>query len=92
MFTPDNDGKNDLFVPFPYRYVDHIELTIYNRWGNKVFETHDKDILWKGTKDNGSTRLSDGVYYYIGKVYEIFIDGIKPRTLKGAVNLIGGAK
>ena len=92
VFTPDNDGKNDLFVPFPYRYVDHIELTIYNRWGNKVFETHDKDILWKGTKDNGSTRLSDGVYYYIGKVYEIFIDGIKPRTIKGAVNLIGGAK
>ena len=26
------------------------------------------------------------------RVYEIFIDGIKPRTLKGAVNLIGGAK
>jgi gliding motility-associated-like protein len=92
VFTPDNDGKNDLFVPFPYRFVDHIELTVFNRWGNKVFETNDKDIKWKGTKDNGSTRLSDGVYYYVCKVYEIFINGVKPRTIHGGVQLIGGEK
>lgn len=90
VFTPDNDGKNDLFVPFPYRFVDHIEMTVYNRWGNKVFETTDKDIKWKGTKDNGSVRLSDGVYYYVCTVYEIYIDGIKARTIHGAVQLIGG--
>ena len=83
-------GKNDLFVPFPYRFVDHIEMTVYNRWGNKVFETTDKDIKWKGTKDNGSVRLSDGVYYYVCTVYEIYIDGIKARTIHGAVQLIGG--
>jgi gliding motility-associated-like protein len=89
VFTPNGDGKNDFWVPFPYKFVDHIELTVFNRWGNKVFETNDKDVMWKGTKDNGNTRLSDGPYYYICKVYELFLDGVKPRTIHGSVNLIG---
>jgi gliding motility-associated-like protein len=92
VFTPNGDGKNDLLIPFPYRFIESVELTFFNRWGNKVFETTDKDVKWKGTKANGSTSLSDGVYYYTGVVNEIFLDGIRPRKLHGNVQIIGNKK
>ncbi len=92
VFTPNGDGKNDLLVPFPYRFVESIELTVYNRWGNIVFETTDKDVNWKGTVDNKSKKLSDGTYYYVCTVNEIFLSGIRSRKFHGIVELIGNKK
>lgn len=92
VFTPNGDGKNDLLIPYPYRFIESVELTFFNRWGNKVFETKDKDVKWKGTKDNGNTSLSDGVYFYSGLVNEIYLDGIRPRKLHGNVQIIGNKK
>ena len=31
-FTPNGDGRNDLFKPYPYLFIDRINLKIYNRW------------------------------------------------------------
>jgi len=88
VFTPGNDGKNDFFVPFPYRYIDSIDLTVFNRWGNVVFSTTDKDINWDGTNTETNKPCSDGVYFYICTVNEILLEGIVPRTIKGNVQLI----
>lgn len=47
-FSPNNDNEND----FECLYSDCIEtfvFTIYNRWGEKVFETSDMSICWDGT-------------------------------------------
>jgi gliding motility-associated-like protein len=47
-FTPNGDGRNDGFGPiigFQYQFV---EFTIYNRWGEKVFEAKDKNDEWDG--------------------------------------------
>ncbi len=90
IFTPNGDGINDVMTPFPYRFISSVELAFFNRWGNKVFETTDLDIKWKGTVDNGSKKLSDGVYFYTGTVNEIFLDGIVARKIHGTVQLIGG--
>ena len=68
-FTPNGDGSNDMFVPFPYRFVERIEMQIFNRWGEMVFETTDPDINWDGTNLNGA-ELPDGVYHYVCKVFE----------------------
>lgn len=92
VFTPDGDGKNDLLIPFPYRFVESIDLTIFNRWGNEVFHTTDKDVNWKGTVDNKNKKLSDGTYYYVCKVNEIYLSGIKQRTFHGFIELIGNKK
>jgi gliding motility-associated-like protein len=67
VMTPNNDGNNDLFI------IDNIEtwtsarnVTIFNRWGNVVFETgsYTNSNAWDGTDQSGK-QLADGVYFYI---------------------------
>ena len=49
-FTPNNDGNNDvLYVYGDNADVDEIYFAIYNRWGQKVFETRDITVGWDGT-------------------------------------------
>lgn len=88
VFTPGKDGINDFFIPFPYRYVDRIDLTIYNRWGNVVFQTHDPDINWDGTDKDSGKLCSDGVYFYVCIVYEKRLEGIQTKVLKGNIELL----
>jgi gliding motility-associated-like protein len=89
VFTPDGNGLNDLFQPFPYRYVDRVEITIVNRWGQQVFSTTNPDINWNGKVNNTGALLPDGVYFYYGKVYEKYRSGIRERNLKpGFVQMI----
>lgn len=96
VFTPDGNGYNDLFQPFPYRFVEKVELTIVNRWGQQVFSTTDPDINWNGKVNNTGQMLPDGVYFYYGKVFEKYSNGLRERPLKpGFVHLIhntGGVK
>lgn len=88
VFTPNGDGSNDFFIPFPYKYVESIDLHIYNRWGEEVFNSTDPDILWDGLHRTSKKLCSDGVYYYVCKVYEIRLKGVEARTLTGFVHLI----
>jgi gliding motility-associated-like protein len=83
-FTPDGDGHNDHFTPFPgYRFVPKIEMKIYNRWGELVFETTDPNINWDG-KDLSGHPVSDGVYLYAGYYYEQRINGLVKKPLSGS--------
>ena len=47
-FTPDNNGKNDFFKPSVTAPMEKYELSIYNRWGQRIF--HSTNILngWDG--------------------------------------------
>lgn len=88
VFTPNNDGINDLFQPFPFTSVERIDITIYNRWGNIVFETQDPKINWDGKDWKNGTICADGVYFYICRVYEITLYGTKTRELRGSITLL----
>jgi len=88
IFTPNGDERNDLFVPFPYTSVEKIDLQIVNRWGNQVFATQDPAIKWDGKMQGTNQDVSDGVYYYICDVYEITLNGVVKRTLKGSITII----
>lgn len=101
IFTPDDDGNNDLFHPCdqttgiefqklcpPYRNIRDVDMKIYNRWGQLVFKTTDLNILWNGKINNSGGDCPDGVYFYICEVNEIHIDGIRKRTLNGFTHLI----
>ncbi|MFN4084008.1 MAG: gliding motility-associated C-terminal domain-containing protein [Bacteroidia bacterium] len=89
VFTPNNtDNKNSVFKPFPYRFIDKIDMVIYTRWGQEVFKTNDTDINWDGTDQKSGNDCAEGVYYYICEVYESYIDGTRKRTIRGTITLI----
>lgn len=87
VFTPNGDGFNDYFIPFPYDFVEKIDLTIFDRWGLEVFKTEDPDIMWDGRNQSNSLECAEGVYYYVCDVYEMRLAGIRKRTLTGTVHL-----
>jgi gliding motility-associated-like protein len=61
IFSPNGDGQNDyLFVRG--KGIKNMQFVVYNRWGEKVFETSDPSIGWDGTF-RGSP-LSPAVFVY----------------------------
>ncbi len=89
VFTPGGDGINDLLVPYPYKFVEKIEMKIYNRWGNLVFTTEDPNINWDGKNEKNGKLCPDGVYYYICDIYENRLIGLDHREIFGFINLFG---
>jgi len=82
IFSPNNDDKNDiLFVRS--EYIKEMTLSIYNRWGEKVFESRDKGVGWDGTYKGKP--CMEGVYTYY--LVAIFNDGSK-TSKKGTVTLM----
>lgn len=88
IFTPGSDGFNDLFEPFPYKYVESIDMVIFNRWGREVFKTTDPEVDWDGTSMDSGEPVPDGTYYYLCTVNEIRLEGIVTIELRGAITVI----
>ncbi len=57
-FTPNGDGLNDEFEIFNYGF-DHFTLTIFNSWGQKIYEQEGSTAIWKPAAD-----MPLGVYVY----------------------------
>ncbi|HMC96197.1 MAG TPA: gliding motility-associated C-terminal domain-containing protein, partial [Flavobacteriales bacterium] len=89
IYTPNGDNVNDFFLPFPYRGVRSIDLQVFNRWGQVVFETKDPAIHWNGTHKSTGEPLPDGVYYYVCTVIFARLSGSEPTVLKGYVHILG---
>lgn len=90
FITPNNDGKNDVFRPFPTpRFVESVEFKVYNRWGAKVFEVNDNIMLdWDGKGTNANKVLPSGLYYYSAKVKFIRLDpNDAVQEMKGWIKL-----
>lgn len=88
VFTPNFDGYNDLFQPFPYTSVERVHMLIFNRWGNLVYETEDPDINWDGKHMGTNTECSEGTYFYTCEVYELTLLGVRQRQLRGSITLL----
>lgn len=65
IFSPNGDLNNDEFI-VRSNFIDEIELSVYDRWGQKVFETRDKDKGWDGTFKGQD--LPPDVYAYYFRV------------------------
>jgi gliding motility-associated-like protein len=88
VFTPNNDKENDYFEPLPkWKFVESIDLKIFNRWGNLVFTSTEPAILWDGINSVTNQYCPDGVYYYICKVNEIRLKGILSRDISGFAHM-----
>ena len=46
-FSPNGDGENDILY-LRANYIEEMDLEIYNRWGQKMFQTTDQSIGWDG--------------------------------------------
>lgn len=62
-FTPDDDGDNDVWLPVIRGFDTGVyELSIFNRWGDRVFYSTDSNEPWTGNIENGE-------YYGTNEVY-----------------------
>ncbi len=88
-FTPNGDGANEVFTPYPYCFIDRVDMKIFNRWGELVFETTDPSIQWRGENMRGQA-LAAGTYYYTCEVFEQRVTGSVPSAVlrKGYIDLI----
>ncbi len=77
VFSPNNDGQNDTFIPKVAINVENPELSIYNRWGNLIFQTADLTAGWDGKS------VSEGVYYWT----LTYSSGNGEAEMKGIVHL-----
>ncbi len=63
IFTPDNDGTNNLFY-FPSEGVETFNCVITNRWGIEIFQFNSIDDVWDGADMKTGNECADGVYFY----------------------------
>ncbi len=82
-FTPNGDGLNDIFKPGSFCAISEYDLQIFNRWGQKVFESHNSETGWDGTFSG--KKMQSGVYVYFIN-YKTSSHLIK--TTQGTVTLI----
>ena len=66
LFSPNEDGINDLWIIENLNTYDNAEVLIYNRWGMEVryLNGEKEEYSWDG-KNRKGVALPDGVYYYI---------------------------
>jgi gliding motility-associated-like protein len=86
VFTPNNDGYNDILRARTTDFVIRIDMKIYSRSGSLVYETVDPYINWDGMY-NGKY-VAPGVYYYHCDVYENRITGVETRHYSGFIHVI----
>ncbi len=82
-FTPNGDGRNDIFRIIKLNYQKLVDFRVFTRWGECVFQTSNPEMGWDGTFKGANMDL--GTY-----LYEIIValpDGTN-KTYKGNVTLI----
>ncbi len=62
-FTPNNDGINDVWFPV-FDQLDVIEITVFNRWGEPIFEGNKQQYFWTGNVRGGDYYAPNGAYAY----------------------------
>jgi gliding motility-associated-like protein len=81
-FSPNDDGENDILY-VRGAAIQTLDLRIYNRWGQMVFETTSQDVGWDG-KFNGQPQPIEAYGYVL---IVSFIDG-SAKTMKGNITLL----
>lgn len=82
IFSPNDDGQNDIFRPYG-RCAVRAEIYIYDRWGTKIFYTDEIGKGWDGTHNN--KLVNTGVYTYRINLSTLYGDNY---SFKGTVTLV----
>lgn len=77
LITPNEDGNNDYFVINGIETLGKCSLTVFNRWGGRVFENPGYNNKWNGLDENDKP-LPEDTYFFILKTE-------KNRSIKGYI-------
>lgn len=84
-FSPNGDFANDYFEIFGNKAgIKFLEFRVFNRWGEKVYETNDTNFKWDG-KFKG-VPLNQGTYVYTMTV--VFLDNHEETKYKGSITIL----
>ena len=77
VITPNGDGLNDVFEVGGLNLYRNSQIEIFDRWGNRVYESNDYTNDWDGDD------LPEGTYYFVLKV-----DDPNQTVHKGVITLL----
>lgn len=84
-FTPNNDGNNDALCLSGWdECVSDFKISIYDRWGELVFESSDAHFCWDGLYED--QQLDSGVFVYF--ITATLYQGHRSFVKKGNISLI----
>ena len=84
FITPNNDGKNDLFIVHGVDGNAQNNLKVFNKIGDLVYEANEYDNTWGGKDQNGNS-LKSGTYYYVFS--QKVSDKKKEEVIKGFLEI-----
>jgi gliding motility-associated-like protein len=85
LFSPGGDGRNDFFEIFGNKEAwKQMEIQLFDRWGERVYQSTDRDFKWDGTY-NGKY-VQPGVYVYILSI--TWVNNHTNNTYKGSVTIL----
>jgi len=67
-FTPDGNGINDVFKPVSTCDFSYYSMSIFNRWGERIFYSRDPGKPWRGEG------IADGNYFSPNQVYTYVVE------------------
>ena len=79
VFTPNNDGVNDLFTIQNLQLYDYRKVIIYNRWGKSVYSSEQYNNDWDGKN------VPDGVYFVVVNI----LNGGVLQEFSGTLTILG---
>lgn len=86
VFSPNDDGNNEFFEVFGSDILS-LRLSVYDRWGELLFESADIDARWDGTFRGQP--VSPGVYVWVAQIEGYRKDGAVFRTVEsGSVTVV----
>jgi gliding motility-associated-like protein len=81
-FSPNGDGINEVFLPRGFN-ISNYSMSIYNRWGQRVFTTEKLEEGWDGKVDGIESKQD--VYVFTIRFKDLFN---KERSITGRVSLV----
>lgn len=80
-FSPNGNGQNEEWFAFPNQYIENFQVYVYNRWGDLVFYSANKNFRWDGTF--AGQYVQQGTYAY----RMVFTSSLEPA--QGAIEQYG---
>ena len=89
IVSPNGDGKNEIWIPYLKsdpefnitQLMQEFELKVFNRWGNKLYDSDANKKFWKPGD------LDGGVYYYTLRFKITCGDGLE-RNIEGSIQVV----